>query len=437
MTSAPLNHKAASREVLQDNGPQTTGVKEPHHSLRSVISALQLRRITTSVVYMPEIDGIRFVAIFSVIIFHVAAHIRNHSPADYVKSLSSSGAFWIASHLSFGVQAFFVLSGFVLALPFAGHYLQDKPAPSLRRYYLRRLTRLEPPYILTMFYFFALNVMRGRGSFAGLLPHLLASIFYQHNLIYGRPSDIELVAWSLEIEVQFYILAPMISALALRGRNRTIRRCGIAISILIAAATASWLDPLSPRIRFSLVGQLPYFLAGFLLADIFCIEEKTAPRRIAWDAVGIAAGVMVFGGIYFESVTIYVAPFMLFAAFYGAFHGVFLKRFLSLTFVSTVGGMCYSIYLLHNYGISLAGRYSEMLGASLPFSLRLFLQLILMTPVILATSGIFFVLVERPCMRPDWPQRLEGWWLGQPEGGVVIPPSASKDSVHPDRPISP
>jgi len=397
-------------------------VKETHRSLRSIISAIQLRRITTSVAYLPEIDGIRFLAIFSVILFHVVTYIAERSPAEHRAALSSSLAFWIANHLSFGVQAFFVLSGFVLALPFAGAYLRGKPAPSLKRYYLRRLTRLEPPYVLALIFFFVLSTMRGRGSFGVLLPHLLASIFYQHNLIYGRPSDIETVAWSLEVEVQFYILAPLISALALRWSNRSIRRCGIAISILIAAAIASWLDPLSPRIYFSLIAQLPYFLAGFLLADIFSIEEKTRPARIAWDAAGIAAGVSVFAGIYFESLTVYLVPFLLFAAFYGAFHGPLLKRFLSLTFVSTVGGMCYSIYLLHVWGITLAGRYTENLGATLPFASSIFLQTVLPTPIILAISGIFFILVERPCMMPDWPQRLMRWCFGQP-GGAAIPQS--------------
>ena len=399
----------------------TAEVKQTNRSLRSIISAIHLRRITTSVAYMPEIDGIRFLAIFSVIIFHIAGYIAAHSPAEHRGTLSSSPTIWIANHLSFGVQAFFVLSGFVLALPFAGAYLRGKPAPSLKRYYLRRLTRLEPPYVLALIFFFVLSMMRGRGSFGVLLPHLLSSMFYQHNLIYGRPSDIETVAWSLEVEVQFYILAPLISALALRWSNRRLRRCGIAISILIAAAMASWLDPLSPRIYFSLIAQLPYFLAGFLLADIFSIEEKTKPTRIAWDAAGIAAGGLVFAGIYFESLTVYVVPFLLFAAFYGAFHGPLLKRFLSLQFVSTVGGMCYSIYLLHVWGITLAGRFTGNFGATLPIASTIVLQTVLMTPIILAISGTFFVLVERPCMVPDWPQRLLRWCLGEPEGAGAIP----------------
>ena len=50
--------------------------------------------------------------------------------------------FWTS--LSFGVDMFFMISGFVLALPFATRYLAHGPRVSLRSYFLRRLTRLEP-----------------------------------------------------------------------------------------------------------------------------------------------------------------------------------------------------------------------------------------------------------------------------------------------------
>ena len=75
---------------------------------------------------------------------------------------------------------------------------------------------------------------------APLLPHLLASLGYVHNIVYGVPSTINVVAWSLEIEVQFYILAPALAfaaaAVAALGaltatrsipeRHRTGRRTG-------------------------------------------------------------------------------------------------------------------------------------------------------------------------------------------------------------------
>jgi peptidoglycan/LPS O-acetylase OafA/YrhL len=158
------------------------------------ISAIRLRRITSSVAYIPEIDGIRFFAIVSVVIFHIAGDVINNSPTGYARQISADPVYWISGHLGFGVNAFFVVSGFVLALPFARHYLLGSTSPTLKKYFLRRLTRLEPPYILAMLYFFALNVLRGRGTFVNQMEHLLASVLYQHNLIYGRPSDILMVA---------------------------------------------------------------------------------------------------------------------------------------------------------------------------------------------------------------------------------------------------
>jgi peptidoglycan/LPS O-acetylase OafA/YrhL len=43
-----------------------------------------------------------------------------------------------------GVELFFAVSGMVLGLSFARHYLKGDPVPSLGRYFKRRLTRLEP-----------------------------------------------------------------------------------------------------------------------------------------------------------------------------------------------------------------------------------------------------------------------------------------------------
>ena len=55
-----------------------------------------------------------------------------------------------------GVELFFVISGFILGLPFAAHYLKGAAPVSLRKYYLRRLTRLEPPYIVALLVLFIL-----------------------------------------------------------------------------------------------------------------------------------------------------------------------------------------------------------------------------------------------------------------------------------------
>lgn len=85
------------------------------------------------------------------------------------------------------------------------HYLCGSPAPKIKEFYLRRLTRLEPPYVLAIVaVFFGLAAFSTNHGF----PHLFASLLYSHNLIYGQPNPFFGLAWSLEIEIQFYCLIP-------------------------------------------------------------------------------------------------------------------------------------------------------------------------------------------------------------------------------------
>src|SRR5262249_23034422 len=137
---------------------------------------------------------------------------------------SQLGADWLAkvALVGFrGVELFFVISGFILGLPFAAHYINGTPRVDLRKYYLRRLTRLEPPYFAALILLFVLAVFIQGVPAAALRPHLWASMLYLHDLIYGTFSPVMGVAWSLEIEVQFYVLVPVLTLLfAIRGALR-------------------------------------------------------------------------------------------------------------------------------------------------------------------------------------------------------------------------
>jgi len=367
---------------------------------------IRLRRITSSVAYIPEIDGIRFIAIALVVAYHLAGDVLRHSPAGYAHSLASNPIFWVAQRGIFGIQMFFVVSGFVLALPFARAYLADAAMPELARYYKRRLTRLEPPYVAALIVFFGLKMAGGRGSFIAMLPHLLASIVYQHNLIYGAPSTIEFVAWTLEIEVQFYLLAPLISWMAFRTRDRAARRMAIAGAILACAIAARYLFPVSVRCQLSLICYAQYFLAGFLLADLYVPGTKEAGGGFGWDLAAVAGLAAPFACMYANLPLDYLAPFLLFAAYHSVFRSIAVRAALSNPFIATIGGMCYSIYLVHNYVIAFCGMFTERIGAAAPFATRFMIQSAMMVPIVLAASTVFFVMIERPCMLPDWPARL-------------------------------
>lgn len=77
--------------------------------------------------------------------------------------------------------------------------------------------------------FFLLLLAKGQFGFAEGLGHYLASIAYLHNLIYLEPSSINTVTWSLEIELQFYILVPL-----LYGVYRLSPYLGLTILSLVA-----------------------------------------------------------------------------------------------------------------------------------------------------------------------------------------------------------
>ena len=108
--------------------------------------------------YYPEIDGLRFLAIASVLIYHV--WFAAHQDLSGYEALSRSQS-WVlhVRHGDRGVELFFAISGFILGLPFASHYLGGGPKVAIGRYFQRRLTRLEPPYVIALVGFYAAAVV--------------------------------------------------------------------------------------------------------------------------------------------------------------------------------------------------------------------------------------------------------------------------------------
>jgi peptidoglycan/LPS O-acetylase OafA/YrhL len=390
---------------------------------------LSFRRITSSGDYIGEIDGLRFIAILAVYTYHLFGDVLKHSPDSYKATFENSFFYLLALNLRFGVELFFVISGFVLALPFAASYLKGAIPVNLRIYFMRRLTRLEPPYIVALLLFFALKIVAGRGSFTQLLPHLGASLAYLHNAIFQEPSVISIVAWSLEVEVQFYLLAPLF-ALVFRIRAVWSRRLVLAAACL-AFSVVEYLGSDTSLVGLSLLGNLEYFLVGFLLADLFVSSNRIRRHDWHWDlvvATTVSTLAVVLVGM--GQARNLLIPWLVLILYLGVFHSVYANRIVTNVWLTTIGGMCYSIYLLHNYAVSALGNYTEGIWASQPVLVRLLLQFIVITPFVLAVSVLFYAAVERPCMRPNWPQRL-GVWIAQfrksSPGVVSISQTAAAD----------
>ncbi|SFS17006.1 Peptidoglycan/LPS O-acetylase OafA/YrhL, contains acyltransferase and SGNH-hydrolase domains [Granulicella pectinivorans] len=383
-----------------------------------MVSFPSLRRITASGAYLPEIDGLRFMAIFAVLVFHVL--LLSQTYMGYYALPSNAFAHFTYDLMlngRYGVPVFFAISGFILGLPFAKQYLNGGKKIGFGPYLMRRVTRLEPPYILSLLIRTG-PVMAAKGyTFLWILPHLLASIFYLDMAIYRDYPVVQLVAWSLEIEIQFYLLIFLLAPLLFRAKA-TLRRCVFVFALFLPGTVQYYLwnyTGLSHHDLFfySIGVWIQFFLAGMLVADIFVTDLGRIPSTWLWDVLSAVVWIVFF--IVPDGGSQVFGPAMLVLLLLGAFKGKVFRWFYSLSPISIIGGMCYSIYLTHSLVLqALAFAYYKMAPRD-PSYLRFVVSILIFIPLLIAAGAVFFVLIERPCMDRRWPQKLLAFLSGKRE----------------------
>lgn len=208
-----------------------------------------LKRVTSSGEYVSEIDGFRFIAILFVIICHTSVHFFEFA------ELRNSFTSWqvILERGANGVRIFFAISGFILA-----HNFFSRESLNIKQYYWRRITRLEPPYIISLLiYFFCIY----HKQLASLLPNLIYSIFYLHSWVYDMPSVINGVTWSLEVEIAFYIIFPIIFYLL---KKKVFKDSKWQVFFCITMILSSvFLNKYYHPASYNLLNFLHFFLLGF------------------------------------------------------------------------------------------------------------------------------------------------------------------------------
>jgi peptidoglycan/LPS O-acetylase OafA/YrhL len=365
--------------------------------------------VTSSGRFIPEVDGLRFLAIAAVILHHITA--------SYIETTQRFGAidvprqWWevfpkattiavgYAGH--FGVHLFFAISGFILALPYVDVYRKGRPRPRLSSYFLRRLVRLEPPFMINILVAFAMIYCTNAG-WPEFVPHLIPSLLYLHGPLFGQASWINGVAWSLEVEVQFYLVMPLLAYL-LAPSSAALRRGGLLVLMLglaYAAQHAITRDTL-PRLHLSLASQLQFFLAGFLLADLYeARSPKPFRRHVGWDLLAAAAGAAIYFILTKRYGLYWLTSALVVALYAGLFHGAIGHAFLRNPFVVAIGGMCYTIYLYHFLIIDLLAPHTMSLSSpDVPLPIDFLLQCATLIPVILLVSTGLFLAIEKPFMQ--------------------------------------
>jgi peptidoglycan/LPS O-acetylase OafA/YrhL len=194
--------------------------------------------------YRPEIDGLRAIAVISVILYHAKIVIL--------------GRDWFEGGF-IGVDIFFVISGYLITR-IVLHELQTKNSFNFLIFYERRARRILPMLFLVLLLSFAYG-------FFNLLPNEakelarsgLAAIFFSSNFYfyeittaYGAESSLRkpfLHTWSLGVEEQFYIFFPGIAYLVFRYFKAHFLTLLIAFSLL-SLQFSEFMQVRNPELNF-------------------------------------------------------------------------------------------------------------------------------------------------------------------------------------------
>ena len=191
--------------------------------------------------------------------------VFHHATLDLANQAPASTLFW--QNGAAGVDIFFVISGFVMAVSTIGKEHKTHPA---RAFLERRLIRIVPLYwLMTLLMFARLTILhRSRGighapmSVQTPLPFLLASLlFLPFKNSMGTTKPILEVGWTLSFEMLFYLL--FAAALALRTRVTTL----LAPIMIGLAFVSIFRQPTWPAILDLADPLLLEFLAGLLLGE--------------------------------------------------------------------------------------------------------------------------------------------------------------------------
>jgi peptidoglycan/LPS O-acetylase OafA/YrhL len=375
-----------------------------------------LVRKTSGHRFVPEIDGLRFLAIITVLIFHLNTAYSREIGVNWLQQEGAGSPLdlgWWLVRMDLGVKVFFAISGFILALPFLNQYWLGGRKVVIKDYLLRRLTRLEPPYILTLLlFFFAQGFVYGE-SLKELFPSLLASLFYIHNFIFNQSSLINPVAWSLEVEVQFYLLIPLFAALLWKGKPRMWGVIGMVMLLIFSILSKNYIMVHKiPHIGSSILVYFSHFATGILFAPLFLLKrEYLMNKSLIFDIIGLIGLFLLF--YYYKpqrdiwnNIVFNAAIFITFLA---AFKGTTLNRFYSTPIIYVVGGMCYTIYLIHYPLYHVLVKLTSKWTFFEHYFANLALQMAILLPVVIGISAVFFKLFEQPFMDKDWPVKFKKW----------------------------
>lgn len=297
----------------------------------------------SAIEYRPSIDGMRAIAVLSVLVFHLEKTLL---PGGFV-----------------GVDVFFVISGYLITSII--YDASQSNSFSISRFYQRRISRIFPVlFTVTIAILLAASVLYTSQDFASAGALAMASVLSVANIKLMLQGDYFEVSpdsqpflhfWSLSVEEQFYVFLPFL--LVLTHRYRVSRRLLLLLLSLLAATSfisCLYITNTKPTWAFYLLPTRAWeLLAGAILA-VVASKENVLPARFT--------GVLSVVGLLFVVASMFLInesqQFPGYVALLPVAGSVLLigvshdptqltERLLSCPSMVWIGKLSYSLYLWH------------------------------------------------------------------------------------------
>ena len=302
--------------------------------------------------YQPALDGYRAIAVLAVMGYHT------------YEPMFSLG--WV------GVSLFFVLSGYLIT----GILVDSRTSPNyFRTFYARRILRIFPAYyallLLALAYGFVLHAPLGDAPwfFAYLQNILLYKTYWQADFPWPWNHT-----WSLAVEEQFYLVAPVLVRLFELRRARSVF-LGMVIFSLAFKFFVFWHDDPQANLYPHTLANLDLLAAGCWLACSMRLDNADVLRRRVWRAALLATvgyalvivlvpgmrapgsvnGLLGYDWLACHTWMVLTVPFVLFSIVNRT--SPLCDRFLSSAPLTFTGRISYGLYLYHFVVFSLSDQF--------------------------------------------------------------------------------
>lgn len=360
--------------------------------------------------HLNVIDGLRGIAVLMVLLYHLwlvygttlEAHLFGH--VVNVQFLAETGFL--------GVEVFFFLSGFCLFYPYAVARLAGTRAPTLGEYAYRRAIKILPSYVVALTVISLLH--DDFSSRQGLIDYL-EHLFFVHPLVPGAFQGISGPLWTVGIEVEFYLIFPLICWGLLRWPVP-------ATLGIVAAATAyrHWLLPADHAASFYFVNQLPAFVDMFTLGMVAAyaftwarsagfverLPRLLTPLAVAAAAFGVLllwalarSGVLTSQAGFFEwqaTHRLEISAVLLLVTLCSALALPFWRKIVANPLFTYLSVISYNLYLWH---LEILVWLHGTAGSAT-------LQVVLAVAAAFVVATLITYFIERPLLRRPLPRRV-------------------------------